>query len=341
VTLSQRRPEDVVSIFERVNSTGTRLSPVDFMRAITWSSKFDLNRELTKLSEKLETKGFAFDEDALVKALALVFDLEPLPDVMLKLREQNAHSLDVGMRTVLRTCLSVIEFMQQELKIESTDYLPYEGQFLVLFSVLRKQKQLDQELARRLGRWFLSVSANETMQGRPDHYVARTIRKVVAAIDKGQLDISPLRLDQGALIARRMLKGSALTTAVVTLMARRGVRNLETGKSIEPRVFMAGYETNMISSVLDLDALNTAAKMDLRSAKTVGNSVLHPIYASVTAQDAVVEIAKRGGAEAARVLESQLIPIAAAKDLAEGRHKQFLEKRVRYIVAELQKEIAG
>jgi hypothetical protein len=138
-----------------------------------------------------------------------------------------------------------------------------------------------------------------------------------------------------------MLKRGALTTAIISLMAKRGVRHLETGELIEPWEFMAGYETNQISPVLDLDELSTATKLELRSAKTVGNAVFHPVGSSkLTAQEAINALTKKRDAQAIQVLASQLIPVAAAEDLTAGRPKQFLDKRAKYILEEMQKEIS-
>src|SRR5262249_20399934 len=42
VTLGDMPIKDVAPVFERINSTGTRLTIVDLMRAATWSPDFDL-----------------------------------------------------------------------------------------------------------------------------------------------------------------------------------------------------------------------------------------------------------------------------------------------------------
>ncbi|MEZ5396477.1 MAG: hypothetical protein R2724_27270 [Bryobacterales bacterium] len=56
-------------MFERINSTGTQLNAVDFIRAVTWSRDFDLNVEINELAGELEAEGFEVPVETLVKAL--------------------------------------------------------------------------------------------------------------------------------------------------------------------------------------------------------------------------------------------------------------------------------
>ncbi|HZF52049.1 MAG TPA: DUF262 domain-containing protein [Polyangiaceae bacterium] len=49
VTIVGRDVKDVVAIFERINNTGTKFGAVDFMRAVTWSERFDLSTQLVPL----------------------------------------------------------------------------------------------------------------------------------------------------------------------------------------------------------------------------------------------------------------------------------------------------
>ena len=51
VTIEGKSSKEVVDIFQRINSTGTRLGVVDFIRALTWSDKFDLSVELSKIQK--------------------------------------------------------------------------------------------------------------------------------------------------------------------------------------------------------------------------------------------------------------------------------------------------
>jgi Protein of unknown function DUF262 len=73
VTLKDLTVEEVCPIFERINSSGTRLSTYDLMVAATWSTSFDLNEEVAEIKDALSSKGFSeIDGDTILKCLAAV-----------------------------------------------------------------------------------------------------------------------------------------------------------------------------------------------------------------------------------------------------------------------------
>ena len=73
VTLKDLTVEEVCPIFERINSSGTRLSTYDLMVAATWSTSFDLNEEVAEIKDALSAKGFSeIDGDTILKRLAAV-----------------------------------------------------------------------------------------------------------------------------------------------------------------------------------------------------------------------------------------------------------------------------
>src|ERR1700756_1201201 len=71
VTLGDMPIDDVAPIFERINSTGTRLTIVDLMRAATWSQEFDLIEAIDQIRETLEDKGFGdIDRKAILRNIS-------------------------------------------------------------------------------------------------------------------------------------------------------------------------------------------------------------------------------------------------------------------------------
>lgn len=58
VTLGDMSIEDVAPVFERINSTGTRLTIYDLMRAATWSPEFDLGNTVDRIKSSLEMKKY-------------------------------------------------------------------------------------------------------------------------------------------------------------------------------------------------------------------------------------------------------------------------------------------
>ena len=58
VTIHEKTVEDVCPIFERINSTGTKLNIFDLMVAATWSEGFDLNDQVAMIKESTKLKDF-------------------------------------------------------------------------------------------------------------------------------------------------------------------------------------------------------------------------------------------------------------------------------------------
>jgi len=73
VTLKDLSVAEVCPIFERINSSGTKLSTYDLMVAATWNEDFDLNDEVDEIRETLKPKGFEeIDRETILKCLSAV-----------------------------------------------------------------------------------------------------------------------------------------------------------------------------------------------------------------------------------------------------------------------------
>ena len=59
ITISKRTKTEVGVIFERINSTGTKLTTLDLLVAWTWSEDFHLKEAFASLRAILDAKGFA------------------------------------------------------------------------------------------------------------------------------------------------------------------------------------------------------------------------------------------------------------------------------------------
>ena len=135
IRIGNAYPEQVVQIFERVNNTGTNFSAVDFMRAQTWSGRFDLSDQISHLSDAIANSGFDVPHDTIAKSIALSLNVIPTGEQMIHLRERSdAELLDATERTA-QSLKDTIAFFKTNLRIQSFDFIPYEGQFLVATSM--------------------------------------------------------------------------------------------------------------------------------------------------------------------------------------------------------------
>lgn len=334
VTISERDLEEVVVIFERVNSTGTKLSRVDFMRAITWSEQFDLNKALDDIRSQLEPAGFDISDDTIVKALGVMFDLDPLPDVLLALRRKSPQDLNQAAKKTVGVFLKVFEFLRDSLLIFSSEYVPYEGQMLVIFRIFRDIDKLNNSQIAALRAWFFYISFDEVLQGRPDHVVARMIRSVGAQLTNGSIDLPINIIDSERFIRRRMLKGKALTTAFITMMAGLKPLSLVMDEIIPAEELTGSYSTRNFVPILPLAEI-VQVRGQLLSARTPANVlIVSPAEYSVRPEDAKrFVLAKAASTDGQEALDRQLITVDAVEALRKGNYEAFLQIRAELIAS--------
>ena len=75
VTIKETNISRILAIFEKINSTGTPLDPVDFMRAITWAEDFDLSHALERVNDRLTQENFSLPDETTLKCVGLVLGM--------------------------------------------------------------------------------------------------------------------------------------------------------------------------------------------------------------------------------------------------------------------------
>ncbi len=336
VTISRKEVTQVVEIFERVNSMGVRLSAVDFMRALTWSPDFDLTKEVSKVHRVLEENGYDFDPESLVKALAVILDKAPTANDMLGLRNQRPAELHRGISSLRSSLDRVTAFLRDDLKILSSDFVPYEGQLLVLVKMFSLVPRPDQELLAAIRSWFWSVSFSEGLRGKPDHYVARSIRDATKAT-QGQLTSLDyrfnLRLED--LLDRRFRKGGALSAAIAAMLAVKGARSLISGELIDPESYMLEFSSENFGHLYPLPLIQQTAAANITSASVFANIVIiseadRKRLLGRTPKKLIRSLYERfNRAEVEAILDSQLISPNATQMILQERPHDFLNERAK------------
>ena len=90
VTITKRSKTEVGIIFERINSTGTKLTTLDLMVAWTWSEDFHLQKQISDLLEILEAKGFGdLPEKTILQCLSAIIQRSTSTKAILALESRN------------------------------------------------------------------------------------------------------------------------------------------------------------------------------------------------------------------------------------------------------------
>ena len=326
VTIRSTDVNRIVGIFERINSTGTSLAPVDFMRAITWAEDFDLNHYLDDAVGDLAEIGFALTPETIIKCVGLTLGLAPTTDGLLKLRSQRPAKLIDAFQEAKAGLRKVAGFVYERFLIRTSDYIPYEGQLLLLFKSVGMSEASPPEFDA-IVRWFWAAGFNESLRGRPDHYVVRAVENWRALV-KGQIrGLEPrLKLTEFDLFERRLVTGGALSATFTAMHAVHGARSLIDGAQIDPSIYMATLDPNWFAPVFSRDELR-ATLADAVSARIFGNVVLvskAERSGGPIPRELILNAANRGNWE---LLASQFVDTDVVKALRENDVLFFLLRR--------------
>lgn len=319
----------IVEIFERTNSTGTRLDTVDFMRAITWNQNFDLNRSLDAVSATLSEGGFELGDETVIKCVGLMLGASPSADGLLSLRNRSPHDLDIAFQRFPDLFRSVTRFLHDLFQIEDRSFVPYEGQLLVLFKAIGMGEANASE-HENLKSWFWATGFNEALRGKPDHYVVRAVENWRALIAGQIRGLEPrLRLSDADFMDRRIIKGKALSGAFAAMFAQSGAASLLSSEVIPTALYMSVSDLDSFVTVLSAKTLKESGIDVGASARIFSNIILaHPLEVEIPGPSNWVEhIVRLHRAGAMGILETQFIDQKAAVALQEGDFTTFLRQR--------------
>lgn len=274
VTIAHQQVTEVVEIFSRINSTGTRLGPVDFMRALTWSDDFDLNSGIRSVQAKTEELGFIFADETVLKLIAVVSGRAPTADDVLTLQSETSQNLHILVSRAIKIAVRSIGFLKNHCYVHNADFLPYEGQLLAVTEFFNEAQE-DAAGETELARWFWSVSFNEQLRGKPDHYLARQLA-AIRGLAKGETKALSLRLvvsDQD-FFERRFIKGKALSMAFLCMFAAKGARSFVTGELIPSISYLHSSEADYLTPLLSPEELSKYFEGKLPSARLFANLML-------------------------------------------------------------------
>jgi len=179
VTLKDLTIEEVCPIFERINSSGTRLSTYDLMVAATWAEDFDLNEKVASVLSALDSKGYGSTERATVLKALSAMHLGSIQDKSLRaLRELSTIEIEALAEKTEQALKSAVDALSTQFRIHSWDFLSYEAILLIASYIFRDCKELSAAQAKRLSQWFWRASFGERYKIGGENFVSRDLEIV-------------------------------------------------------------------------------------------------------------------------------------------------------------------
>ena len=225
--------DEVVTIFERINQGGKRLSLFDLVHASVWSSDFDLREEISKFNAEKAVSIFGkLWPEVFVQSLALNVTGDCVKAHQLSLK--NAECKAVWGETL--ECIRLaIDHMKRNYGVQSLSIIPYQNVIpLIQYYFFRsKAKGVRPEHKGLLADWFWSLTFSS-------RYSSSTLTKMTAdakwisdLVDgKTSPRVFTVKLNAEDLRKTLMKNASVVKNGVLCLMALNSPADFDNGDPV-------------------------------------------------------------------------------------------------------------
>lgn len=337
VTLKDLTVGEVCPIFERINSSGTKLSTYDLMVAATWSNTFDLNDEVDEIQEALRPKGFAdIDRTTVLKCLSAV-QLGTIKEEALKtLRDTSRVDMRALIDTTKQALLKTVDLLSTEFNIYSWDFLSYEALVVIICYIHANIDHLSPDQVRRVKQWFWRSSFGERYKVGGENFVSRDLRTVYDFVVNDQGTPSdfgnpPSEKDWMSIAFRSNVSRSR---AYILALAAKHPYNLTNGGRIDSAVALSAYNKKQFHHIYPRAFLRRTGT------RTDDNLVINICMLAATANNAISDsnptdylptCTAKLGRSADAVFTSNLLPRPSDFDYSTATYDQFLTARAEIV----------
>jgi len=170
--------DEVAPIFERINSTGRKLTIVDLMRAATWSDGFDLSTGIEKIDSVADELDLGSIGDPLiVRSIAASAGLGINKADIEKLRKLSTLDLNSAINSTEIATRDALLFLQNHCNIGHISYLPYQLQFTLLVEFFNLSNNQSTERLEALKRWFWRTSISRQFASATTSQIKRHLEE--------------------------------------------------------------------------------------------------------------------------------------------------------------------
>jgi hypothetical protein len=347
VTLTERTLDEVCPIFERINSTGTKLTVYDLMVAATFSEDFDLNDEVRALASAFEPKNFEIAPDSILRTLSAVCMKSVKRKAILSLRNVPRPELREKLIATRKALEKSVDFLRTEVGVVSSDFLPYEPLLTVMGKIFSLRKDaLTSEQRATLRSWFWISSFHERYRGASDTVLDSDIEWCQQFLDGSGLPVPTRKIEEEQIKGKDFRKGTAITHAYVALLATCRPLGLLDGAPIDVQGSLAWENQSEFHHIFPKGYLATCSEQLRKRQNDIANIMLLPSGSNkqFSLERPSVYMARlretHGPAAFDQILASNLIPPLEESGLLEDEFEYFLAVRLELILKKIN-ELAG
>jgi len=229
VKLGDMSLEEVAPIFERINSTGRKLTMVDLMMAATWSDAFDLAAEIRQIQASCDGAGFSgVSDQSVLRSIAAAANLGVNKEDIQRLRSLPPQKLREAAGEARDAMIAAVSHLRSELGILDAGFLPYGLQLTYLAEIYRIRKEIPAEMRKKINQWFWFTSATVYFGGASTGQISKDLAvvrgfargEVAGLVEAGNADLTRLLFD------RFLLRNASSTTFALLLNIQKPSKNL-------------------------------------------------------------------------------------------------------------------
>lgn len=169
--------DDVVEVFIRANSGGTKLGKSDLLFSLLNASWDVADEKMEDLLDSLNKHGFDFDRDFVLKTCLVLLDQGARYEVD-KFRKQGVReSIEDKWDKISKSIQDVLDFVRGKTFIQCDKALPT---YLVLIPLIYTRYHYKEEwqAAQNLDKYILHCSLANAFSGQPDNLLDALVKKI-------------------------------------------------------------------------------------------------------------------------------------------------------------------
>ena len=335
VTLGDMSLSDVAPIFERINSTGTRLTIVDLMRAATWSPEFDLVDSIDAVRDALVEKAFdSIERRAILRNVSAAVGGSFTAESIDELRKQDAAALKKAVSDTSDGYKRAVDFLSTHIKAPSSNVVPYTNQIVVLAEVLRRLPNPNGKQWAAIERWFWRTGISGYFSGWNSGMMTADL-EAVQAFASGKTAELEIQMKQPAgnegWPYRAFRLNAAHSKILALMMAYDGPRDLLTGQAIDVDKALAWQNSKEFHHFFPQAYLKTKGVPPAQASALANmvflSSVSNKTISDRPPKDYVAALLKEHGDEGRAWLRSNLIEKDAVEAALADDYGAFLKLR--------------
>ncbi|MHC2066125.1 GmrSD restriction endonuclease domain-containing protein [Bremerella sp. T1] len=334
VTLGDMSIQDVAPIFERINSTGTRLTIVDLMRAATWSQDFDLIDSIDDVLAVLESKDFGgIDRKVVLRVMSAAagggFSVESID----ALRNYDSDVLKAAMDASQAAFEKAVDFLVTQIRIPSDSIVPYANQVVVLAELFRQCPKPSAAQYSAITKWFWRSAISGYFSGWNTGNMSRDKQAVVdfLAGKTSEMEVTAYKPNHMIWQQKVFRADNAHAKTLAIILAHNAPVDLLTGQHIDVSKSLSWTNAKEYHHFFPRDYLKTVG-VSANLSNCLANivmltSVSNKRITNRPPSDYLKDVQRAGSTNLDRWLASNLISDAAFKAAMADDYQTFIEER--------------